>query len=76
MSARLPLSKRNLSVHRAPSTRRQTPGKTGQSRGEEEALGPAARVAVELTEEAALALVAAIQAALAGAPPGLASATA
>jgi Family of unknown function (DUF6295) len=36
--------------------------------------GPAARVAVELTEEAALALVAAIQAALAAAPPGLASA--
>ena len=38
------------------------------------ALGPAARVAVELTEEAALALVAAIQTALAGAPPGLAAA--
>ena len=35
--------------------------------------GPAARVAVELTEEAALALVQAIQAALAGAPPGLAA---
>ena len=40
------------------------------------ALGPAARVAVVLTKEAALALVAAIQAALAGAPPGLASASA
>ena len=38
--------------------------------------GPAARVAVELTEEAALALVAAIQRALAGAPAGLASANA
>jgi uncharacterized protein DUF6295 len=38
--------------------------------------GPAARVAVELTEEAALALVAAIQTALAGAPAGLASASA
>jgi hypothetical protein len=38
------------------------------------ALGPAARVAVELTEEAALALVGAIQAALAAAPPGLARA--
>ena len=37
-------------------------------------LGPAARVAVELTEESALALVAAIQAALASAPPGLAAA--
>jgi hypothetical protein len=37
-------------------------------------VGPSARVAVELTEEAALALVAAIQAALAGAPPGLARA--
>ncbi|WP_238015318.1 DUF6295 family protein [Dactylosporangium sp. AC04546] len=37
-------------------------------------LGPAARVAVELTEEAALALVAAIQAALSNAPAGLASA--
>lgn len=35
--------------------------------------GPAARVAVELTEEAALALVQAIQTALAAAPPGLAS---
>ncbi|MEV4675570.1 MULTISPECIES: DUF6295 family protein [Actinomadura] len=35
--------------------------------------GPSARVAVELTEEAALALVAAIQQALAAAPPGLAS---
>jgi hypothetical protein len=40
------------------------------------AMGPAARVAVELTEEAALALVAAIQAALASAPAGLASAKA
>src|SRR5258706_16007773 len=37
------------------------------------AIGPAARVAVELTEEAALALVEAIHAALASAPPGLAS---
>ena len=37
-------------------------------------LGPAARVAVELTEEAALALVDAIREALASAPPGLASA--
>ncbi len=36
--------------------------------------GPAARVAVELTEEAALALVDAIHAALASAPAGLASA--
>ncbi|MFI0483017.1 DUF6295 family protein [Actinomadura sp. 9N215] len=36
--------------------------------------GPSARVAVELTEEAALALVEAIQKALASAPPGLASA--
>ncbi|TYK44290.1 DUF6295 family protein [Actinomadura decatromicini] len=35
--------------------------------------GPSARVAVELTEEGALALVAAIQEALAAAPPGLAS---
>jgi hypothetical protein len=35
------------------------------------AQGPAARVAVELTEESALALIAAIQAALAAAPPGL-----
>ncbi|MFF3562623.1 DUF6295 family protein [Streptomyces sp. NPDC002574] len=39
-------------------------------------LGPAARVAVELTEEAALALVEAIRSALASAPPGLASASA
>ena len=38
------------------------------------ALGPGARVAVEITEEAALALVAAIQSALAAAPAGLASA--
>lgn len=38
------------------------------------AAGPAARVAVELTEEAARALAAAINAALASAPPGLASA--
>jgi hypothetical protein len=37
------------------------------------ALGPGARVAVELSEEAALALVAAIQTALAAAPAGLAS---
>ena len=37
-------------------------------------MGPAARVAVELTEEAALALVAAIHAALAHAPAGLVSA--
>jgi hypothetical protein len=36
--------------------------------------GPAARVAVELTEESALALIDAIRAALASAPPGLASA--
>ena len=35
--------------------------------------GPSARVAVELTEEAAIALIDAIQAALASAPPGLAS---
>jgi hypothetical protein len=40
------------------------------------ARGPAARVAVELTEESALALVDAIKAALAAAPPGLASVTA
>jgi Family of unknown function (DUF6295) len=38
-------------------------------------LGPAARVAVELTEEAALALVDAIHAALASAPAGIASAS-
>ncbi len=38
--------------------------------------GPAARVALEMTEESALALVAAIQQALAAAPPGLASAAA
>ena len=38
------------------------------------AKGPAARAAAELTEEAALALVDAIKAALASAPPGLASA--
>lgn len=38
------------------------------------ALGPAARVAVELTEEAALALVDAVHRALASAPPGLAAA--
>jgi uncharacterized protein DUF6295 len=36
--------------------------------------GPSARVAVELTEEGARALVDAINAALAAAPPGLASA--
>ncbi|HEY8478542.1 MAG TPA: DUF6295 family protein [Spirillospora sp.] len=35
--------------------------------------GPSARVAVELTEESALALVEAIRRALAAAPPGLAS---
>ncbi|GII64057.1 hypothetical protein Skr01_41420 [Sphaerisporangium krabiense] len=35
--------------------------------------GPSARVAVELTEESALALVEAIQKALAVAPPGIAS---
>ncbi|HEX6473007.1 MAG TPA: DUF6295 family protein [Streptosporangiaceae bacterium] len=40
------------------------------------ARGPAARVAVELTEESALALIEAIKAALAEAPPGLASAAA
>lgn len=39
------------------------------------ALGPAARVAVELTEEAALALIDVIKAAIASAPPGLAAAT-
>ena len=39
------------------------------------ALGPAARVALELTEEAALALAEALRAALASAPAGLASAT-
>lgn len=38
--------------------------------------GPSARAAVELTEEAALALVDAVQRALASAPPGLASARA
>lgn len=37
--------------------------------------GPSARVAVELTEEAALSLVEAIRESLASAPPGLASAT-
>jgi hypothetical protein len=37
------------------------------------ALGPSARVALELTEESALALVAAIQRAIASAPAGLAS---
>jgi uncharacterized protein DUF6295 len=36
--------------------------------------GPSARVAVELTEEAALSLIDAIREALASAPPGLASA--
>lgn len=36
-------------------------------------VGPSARVAVELTEESALALVAAVQRALASAPAGLAS---
>lgn len=39
------------------------------------AAGASARVAVELTEEAALALADAIHRALASAPPGLASAT-
>lgn len=39
-------------------------------------LGPSARVAVELTEEGALALIEALRAALASAPPGLASADA
>jgi hypothetical protein len=38
--------------------------------------GPSARVAVELTEEAALALADAIHRAIAAAPPGLASARA
>jgi hypothetical protein len=38
--------------------------------------GPSARVALEMTEESALALIAAIQRALAAAPPGLASAAA
>jgi uncharacterized protein DUF6295 len=37
-------------------------------------LGPAARVAVELTEQSARALIAAIETALAAAPPGLAGA--
>lgn len=37
-------------------------------------LGPSARVALELTEESALALVEAVRKALAAAPPGLASA--
>jgi hypothetical protein len=37
------------------------------------AAGPSARVAVELTEESALALIEAIRAALASAPPGLSS---
>ncbi len=37
-------------------------------------LGPSARVAVELTEEAALALADAIRRAIAAAPPGLAAA--
>lgn len=35
--------------------------------------GPSSRVALELTEESALALIDAIKAALAAAPPGLAS---
>lgn len=39
-------------------------------------MGPSARVAVELTEEAALALIEAIRTTLAAAPPGLASASA
>lgn len=37
------------------------------------ALGPAARVAVELTEEDARALIGAIERSLAAAPPGMAS---
>jgi hypothetical protein len=37
------------------------------------ALGPSARVALELTEESALALADAIRRAIASAPPGLAS---
>ena len=37
------------------------------------AMGPSARVALELTEEAALALADAIRKAVASAPPGLAS---
>lgn len=36
--------------------------------------GPAARIGIELTEEAALALAAAIHRAIAAAPPGLAAA--
>jgi len=36
-------------------------------------LGPGARVALELTEEGALALIDALRSALASAPPGLAS---
>jgi hypothetical protein len=40
------------------------------------ALGPAARIPVELTEEAALALIEALRTAIASAPPGLASAAA
>jgi hypothetical protein len=39
------------------------------------ALGPSARVALELTEESALALADAIRAAIASAPAGLASVT-
>jgi hypothetical protein len=39
-------------------------------------LGPSARVAVELTEESALALIEAIRGALASAPAGIASAAA
>jgi hypothetical protein len=38
--------------------------------------GPSARIALEMTEESALALVEAIRRALASAPPGLASAAA
>ncbi|QMU70941.1 DUF6295 family protein [Streptacidiphilus sp. P02-A3a] len=37
------------------------------------ALGPGARVALELTEEGALALIEALRSAIASAPPGLAS---
>ena len=52
-----PRARRAHPQHRLPGTRQ----------------GPSARVAVELTEEAALALVEAITQALAAAPPGFAS---
>ena len=45
----------------------------GQHRLPQPGAGPSARVAVELTEEAALALADAIHQAIAAAPPGLAS---